>query len=270
MPPTKNLKPLHRQPDFILSIFIPFFVSTLIGLSIIYAESSRELCFRADCYENFVQLFKVPFAILALAFPLAGMVAAYHRSIEATEQIKIAQSNNTFSNFIKHRDDFTEYLEEYLEQEDCKCELVEARRIYRLTYPENSYDRLETEIPDGLSNELLLQIENINKILENMSTSKTYYEEDIVELFWEIYRINARLKLLAKKGYKYFIKYESITIHAIIFDELEPLTNIDIIFAISNRIKSFGHLKVPSPPAWLDDEELTSAILAFMKNHAKQ
>lgn len=270
MPPTKALKPLHRQPDFILSIAIPIFISILIGASIICAESSRELCFRADCYENFVQLFKIPFAILALAFPLAGMVAAYHRSIEANEQIKIAQTNNTFSNFIKHRDDFTEYLEEYLSQEDCKCELVEARKIYRLTYPENNYDKLETEVPGGLSNELLLQIDNINKILEGMSTSKTYHDESIVELFWEVYRINARLKLLAKKGYGFSIIYESINIHAVIFDELESLVNIDTIFAISNRIKSFGHLKVPPPPAWLDDKDLTSSILAFMKNYARR
>lgn len=264
MPKTPTLAPLHKRPDFLLSIFIPIALAIIVGLVIIAAEGPRPLCFQAECFDTLVQMLKVPIAILALAFPLAGMVAAYHRSIETNEQIRIAQSNNTFANFIKHRDDFTDYIGEYLKTDVCKCTIIDPRRLYRHIYPSNNYNELNTDAPDIEKNPLITKINKVHEKLERMSESNTYSDEGIFELFQLIQSANRKLKLTPKPENRISIRYNGKSIHGIVFSLDKPMKNISELSTILNRIKSFNHLTVPLIPDWLNDRRLSKAISDFL------
>lgn len=261
------LKPLHRRPDFILSIVAPFLLSILVGLSILYTERPGHLCFSAQCYENLIQILKIPIAIMALAFPLAGMVAAYHRSIETNEQIRIAQANNTFSNYIKHRDDFKEYLESYLNAEYCTCRIVDLRKLYRLVFPENTYTALNTHIPDASQVPILVEIENIHKKAIDIDTAKHYSDDELISLYLDINTINKKLKLIPKDDYFISIKYNDHLLDGVAFSDDFPLDNIEDLIAIANHIKRFVDLPLLTMPEWASEKTFSKATRLFLRKY---
>ncbi|MDC7830303.1 MULTISPECIES: hypothetical protein [Pseudomonas] len=265
----ESLKPLHQRIDFILSIAIPATISIIIGFIILNAEAPKDLCLKAECFDNFIKLMKVPIAILALAFPLAGMVAAYHRSMETNEQIKIALSNNNFSNFIKHRDDFIEYLNEYLKSEFCNCLIIDPRKLYTLVYPDNTYNSLQTYIDNPNLIPLLVDIENINKKANAISSAKYYWDDEFMSLLLDIEEANKKIQLLPKRASFRAVQYSHNSIEAFVFSEDFPLENIAELNAIAGRIRRFNHLPVPPRHEWSSDKILSEKFCHFIQSNAQ-
>lgn len=238
-----------------------------MAATILVAEDKTAICFTSACYNNFLGTFKIPLATLALSFPLAGMVAAYHRSIETSEQIKIAQTNNTFSNFIKHRDDFISHITYHLEKDECQCQIVEPQRIYRYTFPKNSYTLLELEISDGEKNSFLTDIESIYKKLEDISRSKYYSDEEFLMIFQEVKRLNGKLGLLPKKGKGIAIHFNEHIITGITYSVGSPLQSVLELSAIGNKIRSFNSLPLLTFPSWGADQKLMSSVRTFLNKY---
>jgi hypothetical protein len=103
---------LFMSWDFRLAILIP--VAVAAGLAAGIAESESLVLANALTQES-IQLalenFRLPLGVLALAFPLAAMVASNLRSVQAVHQMELQQSQNNFANHYLHLEKFTEQME---------------------------------------------------------------------------------------------------------------------------------------------------------------
>ena len=87
-----------------------FTISTLISL-IIFFNTDYTVCLTANCFNQFILDFRFPIGILALMIPIGALFAAEHRSKLTIAQIKSAESQNNFSNYFKHIEEFKKYIE---------------------------------------------------------------------------------------------------------------------------------------------------------------
>lgn len=103
---------LFMSWDFRLAILIP--VAVAAGLAAEIAES-ESLVLADTLTQKSIQLvlenFRLPLGVLALAFPLAAMVASNLRSVQAVHQMELQQSQNNFANHYLHLEKFTEQME---------------------------------------------------------------------------------------------------------------------------------------------------------------
>lgn len=247
-------KPLHARLDFILSIATPILISIITGATIAYSEPALKLCFTAACYSGFVDIFKFPITIAALAFPLAGIVAAYHRSIETSKQINISETNNTFSNYIKHRDDFIEHLTQLEIQEEHKGRLSDPRILYKILFPENSYTFFDPSFHLGDENFLLKQIEEISNSLSRMHDTKDYSDESIFRILQLTVECSRNISHYPKENTATIIRFKEHQLLRMIHSPALPMQQIIELQAFRSRIRIFCNI---SPrltiPNWVNE-----------------
>lgn len=90
-------------------------LSVIFSLIIIY-NSDIDLDLSYKGFNRFVEIFKVPLGTLALLIPSVALLAANHRSEQTREQILTAQSQNNFSNYYKHIEEFDKYCKAHSDE----------------------------------------------------------------------------------------------------------------------------------------------------------
>lgn len=73
-------------------------------------HTNLSLCFTATCFNNLLEFFKVPIRLLAATLSIIGLIALAHRSEQSAKQIKLSESQNNFSNYYKHREEFENHI----------------------------------------------------------------------------------------------------------------------------------------------------------------
>lgn len=100
-------------------------------------------CFSSDCWEYFLNIYKIPLALLGLIIPAGGIGAALHRSQEAAFLYRKAAEVNRFGNYLKHREGFEKIIESYCVkrhyESGCKT-YVETHVVYERLFPNASFD----------------------------------------------------------------------------------------------------------------------------------
>ena len=146
-------RPLASTWLFWVALTVPLLLGATLGVLISISTNSNELCFKPDCVERFFYIFKFPIAIAGLSLPLIAMVAAIHRSNEASLQIKISSSqyeeaikNNRFGNYLKHRESFDKLIDGHCSAthygEKCKI-IVRKQELYSSLFPDSGPSNLD-------------------------------------------------------------------------------------------------------------------------------
>lgn len=262
------IKPLHKRIDFIASLLVPTAISAGIALSIYNSENHADLCFTAECYQAFLTLYKIPLTTLALAFPLAGIVGAYHRSIETNEQIKIAQTNNTFSNYIKHREDFLSYISEHTEREDSKLWISDMRSFYRAIFPENDYLHFDPSLPNAEENTILRKLEVLKQKMEELSSQVDITEQAMFELYELIDIANKSIGLTQHRMNTFHISFEQGSLVGPFLDvTYAPMLQVTELLTIANKIRTLTRLPSIEIPDWENNSNLRYQLDTFTKVH---
>lgn len=81
-------------------------------------------------------VFRVPLAILALIIPIVALLAANHRSEQTKEQIRVANEQNSFSNYYKHIEEFEKYLNKVW---NSKLHTSSPRKLHKVLFPNARY-----------------------------------------------------------------------------------------------------------------------------------
>ncbi|MBN7770475.1 hypothetical protein KUV44_12290, partial [Marinobacter daepoensis] len=89
-----------------------YMITALLVATTGYLRSPVEPEWTLTGFNNFVALFKLPIGLASIAIPLAALVASHHRSIQTASQIISQQEQNTFSNYVKHREYFSKFIDE--------------------------------------------------------------------------------------------------------------------------------------------------------------
>lgn len=104
---------LTELPEFRWTLGVLLFISAVLFGVIAY---NSDLVFQWD-YEGFnffVKAFSVPIAILTSVIPIVGFIALNHRSVQTKEQIELARSQNLFTNYYKHLEEFENYISSFI------------------------------------------------------------------------------------------------------------------------------------------------------------
>lgn len=138
-----QLKHLGETVTFKCALWIPLVTGALLGALITYSEGLMSLCFQSACVQTFFVIYKFPIAIASSALPLVAMVAALQRSKEAAMQLKEAQLNNRFGNYLKHREGFDSLIGDFCDKGNAAIPRTlhcESGRIYRKLFPESGFN----------------------------------------------------------------------------------------------------------------------------------
>ncbi|GAC33194.1 hypothetical protein [Paraglaciecola polaris] len=76
----------------------------------IYDYENLIFCRSSDCFNYFVVAFKVPLGVLALIIPIGAVYAVNHRSAISIEQMRLSSEQNKFSNYYKHKEEFSAFI----------------------------------------------------------------------------------------------------------------------------------------------------------------
>ncbi|MEZ9898219.1 hypothetical protein AB4379_12245 [Vibrio breoganii] len=79
--------------------------------AVIAYNSDLKWSFDYEGFNFFVKAFSVPIAVLTSIIPIVGFIALNHRSVQTKEQIELARTQNMFTNYYKHIEEFEKYLD---------------------------------------------------------------------------------------------------------------------------------------------------------------
>lgn len=131
MSPTEHL--LDTQ-IFRLAIVGPIISASIIAAVGLY-NSGVTAEWSLSGFNNFVDLFKLPLGVAGLSIPLGALVASHHRSVQSASQIDAQDSQNTFSNFLQHKEYFGRYIDqEQILQGDFSFR-AKDKKIYQALFP---------------------------------------------------------------------------------------------------------------------------------------
>jgi hypothetical protein len=120
----------------VVQITFYFFTSTsLICFFFILLNSNLEWDLSYVGFNKFIEIYKVPIALLALNIPFIAILGAFHKSEQTRVQIKASEGQNIFANYYKHLEEFTKHVDNYSSDENFKCDV---RRLHKLFYPDSS------------------------------------------------------------------------------------------------------------------------------------
>lgn len=112
---------------------------TLVAISLLFCvvivfNSEVRWDFSYDGFNHFLVVFRFPLGILALIIPIIALLAANHRSEQTKEQIRVTNDQNIFSNYYKHFEEFSKYVDNH-KSEDIKILDVDVRYAHGVIFP---------------------------------------------------------------------------------------------------------------------------------------
>ncbi|ADP98856.1 hypothetical protein ABWH88_15660 [Marinobacter adhaerens] len=131
---------------------------------------------------NVVVALKNPALIAGVSLPLLGLIASHLRSIQTKKQIETQQDQNIFSNYLAHRSQFNEFMEE-------EAPLVNVSRISKWTMYGRLFPKAEEgdfEINSTLASffeTLPKRLTKLTKILESTTYNRKENWNDLETIF---------------------------------------------------------------------------------------
>lgn len=113
----------------------------VFGLVSLAMISSVTIVFNSDLIFDFsyhgfnqaVTIFRVPIAILAIIIPAVALLASNHRSEQAKAQIISSNSQNIFSNYYKHREEFEKHVDK--NKTELRRKVGDSLKLYSYIFP---------------------------------------------------------------------------------------------------------------------------------------
>lgn len=239
-------KPMHECWYFWVFSLSPIAIALLCGIAILLAEPQLNACFSSLCFSNFVKIFKIPLTISALSIPAAGIIAAIHRSSETQIQISLARKsmditneNNTFSNYIKHRDDFEKTLKK-IEGYGSKNAFTFANpeKLYKKLFPKNSYTHLETSLSSAEGAAFLDSLMNSYEECSKVVTRANPTDEEIFRCYKAIDVCFGLLTIVVNDKHGAYFESNTGHFNIVAFDSIH-LQNITVVIMTINRLLMF-------------------------------
>ncbi|MGL6262347.1 hypothetical protein [Vibrio sp. WXL210] len=142
--------PLYRVPLFFAAIAVPLLLCLLLYLAVAINENLK-FSFTKDGYDYFWEISKLPLGVLAMVFPLAGLINHIH-----TSKQKLHRDKSVL--FFEHR----RYVKETIESYGFEFDNFDA--FYCKTYPSNGVGSYE---PNGLNSKVRESLTSSIKLIDD-------------------------------------------------------------------------------------------------------
>lgn len=182
-----------------ITVAILFFLSGTSSAFIIH-YSNLQWDLSSTGFNIFISEFRFPLGIAALIIPIIALLAANHRSEQTKEQIRVTSSQNVFSNYYKHIEEFTKYLNGRIESD------ADIRYAHANIYPNASSG--DYEINPDIFNLISKLDELADFLLANYTSEHNEIADKAMfdEFEWVIYRLYL---FIYKKPYDYIYNIPS-------------------------------------------------------------
>lgn len=159
----EKLPQLHETWLFRLSYAVPLLVAIItflisVDFSFIWVRSG-------DGLEFFVSRYKYSLAAIGFIPALMGLVAINYRSIQLNIQTDITTTQNEFTNYFKHREEFNNQLKTI--EEELNITFSNSNELYKDLFPNNSMTHLNV-VSEGTDKEdepnLKIYIDQLKKM----------------------------------------------------------------------------------------------------------
>lgn len=192
--PKVSSKFFDPHKSFLSLPIVKITVVTLITVSLAIAALiafNAKLSFNAnyDSFNFFFTVFRFPLAISALIIPLVALLAANHRSEQTKEQIRVTNSQNVFSNYYKHLEEFIKYAQPIAGNK------TDVRFLHHRLFPDASTGNYSVN-PNLLN--LLSELDKVvaytlqtypsDPLVSIDSSLKEHYQRVASEIYSHIYR----------------------------------------------------------------------------------
>ncbi|TVL36222.1 hypothetical protein [Shewanella xiamenensis] len=156
-----------------------FFTISIISFAcflIIYLNSELYFDWSYLGFNSFVEIFKVPIAILALNIPIIAVLGAFHKSEQTRVQIALSNGQNNFSNYYKHLEEFKKLISgNYISEEKCEIELLHKKLF---PYSMDGDYSLSEVARNNFSKLILEHYFNLELIIKSVVFDKVKLHED--------------------------------------------------------------------------------------------
>lgn len=233
---------------FRVALFGPLLISSVIAILII-SNSNLKLDLSYMGFNRFVDMFKVPLSILALAFPLIALVSTNHRSSQASETLKRNSFQQTFSNYFTHREEFLKVLS--ILENQLKISFNDKDSLYKKLFPKNNISCLELISSEEGSDQSALahhakQFENLVTFIRAGAPAKNL--KQIQEFYRDFYSLSLDIGFVVDDGKKplkskYFDDGSAID-WRIAFKKDAPFEHCNITSQVITKLSDFCFVKV--------------------------
>ncbi|MGU3804618.1 hypothetical protein ACVZKD_17015 [Enterobacter hormaechei] len=133
-----NAEPITHQPLFTAAIALPLISFFSFG---IISWSTHSLQLDSEGFNNFLNISKLPLALLSLSLPFGVVVNNIHRTIQTDKQIKEAEKKNKTDSFYAHRKNTIEVFQNmdlltlHLPNTELKLEFDNHYSLYKKCFP---------------------------------------------------------------------------------------------------------------------------------------
>lgn len=241
-----------------------------VPLILITVGSNLEWNFSYEGFNQAITIFKVPLGITALLIPLVAILAANHRSVQNKEAMRLAQAQNTFANYYKHREEFIKHcsaIEKTYESSKIKIRSIGIHEKLFSNAKSGDFNADSTFIASH--KEIIETI--INRIREHREAfRKTQKNEQQGNLTQENNQTAICLKINAEKLKKY-IQINDTEIPIIAYKKEKnilninpyPIQNLNVIYFISTLIYRVAEFEFQSSK---ELEKLTQFLFEHIQN----
>lgn len=239
---------------FWAAIVVPLFISAILFI-VICLNSNLFWDFSYKGFNFFIKTFRFPIAVAALIFPCVALVAANHRSIQTKKQIETIGSQNMFSNYYKHVEEFYKLIDRLSENYGLKVESKPS--LYLVFFAKNSptffspyYNVASNNINLTSAHELIeKKVNEINGIHEDLSLDNGKKDEYLIIKLREFFDVLATACLLT--GFEIELKDEEyvyvrpdplINGTKIYYSNEDPFKHLRLFTRYINEIRFFCHI----------------------------
>lgn len=180
-----------------------FLATAVLITATILANSDLKFAPTHEGFNYAATAFKFPLGILATLIPIIALLAANHKSEQTKEQMRLASTNNNFTNYFKHLSEFESYIEKH--QDDKSIIIKSIRNLHKLSFPDaklgnyqasKSLIRKSEETIEKIihsTEELKNQRELISKTSKSLESSKSLLFDKERQIFDRINQLNKNL-----------------------------------------------------------------------------
>ena len=162
---TKNREVFFDPHTAFFSLPIVYW-TIIFGITIILITSSLIIHFD-DCYldlsasgfNKLLTMFKMPVAILGFFAALLAMYATNHRSEQNKASINLSDSQNKFSNYYKHLEEYESYIKNHFsDQEEHLKPIIKTSKLHKALY--GNAKKSGIKISSNLEKEIFISLYN--------------------------------------------------------------------------------------------------------------
>lgn len=230
-------KSLFQLAIFWWPVVIIIAISFLL-IWIISSNNDLKFCLEYECFNNLLSIYRVPLGFMALGVTVAVLIASNHRSVQTKAQIEESQSQNIFSNYYRHVEEFEGYVSTNIA--DDQLIINNIREVHFLLYPDSKKGFFSfSQIFIKETEEFFTRAKKNIQKFDNRQLKDNEWKKIVMDISEDCNAFHARLNLVFPKQRGATLKMEEGN-YAIIAPSILSLINHHSTLAlIINKLLAF-------------------------------